>query len=439
MESAPSVERSFSPLDEELGLLEGALSPYLREQLTRLSTWIPSFARAAELLEVFTGACVSAASARRHTEEAGAMYVQHQAEEVTQLKKEGGAEPQGPEQLVISVDGAKVPLVGGEWQECKTLVIGEPHEVTGANGEQVVKTTQLSYFSRVLEAETFKWQALVETHRRGVATARQVACVADGAEWIQGFADFHCPDALRILDMPHAGEYVSQMGQALYGEGTPQTQAWWHEQMQQLKEQGAGPLLVTLSALTEAHPQIPILSEKLAYLRKREGQMQYPAYQAAGWPVGSGIVESANKLVVEDRLKGSGMRWAPGHVNPILALRNIVFNDRWDEAWPQVALALRQKAWQSRLQRQRERRAAQTPDDKQALPPHPEERAPDPASTAPQPALPFPDPGSPAPTVTPVPKPHRPSPDHPWRHSPVGKARFGPHKAGGPPKVRRAP
>ena len=435
MESAPSVERSFSPLDEELGLLEGALSPYLREQLTRLSTWIPSFARAVELLEVLTGACVSEASGRRHTEEAGAMYVQHQAEEVAQLKKEGGAEPQGPEQLVMSADGAMVPLVGGEWQECKTLVIGEPHEVTGANGERVVKTGQLSYFSRVLEAETFKWQALVETHRRGVATAGQVACLADGAEWIQGFADFHRPDALRILDMPHALEYVSQMGQALYGEGTPQTQAWWHAQMQQLKEQGAGPLLVTLSALTEAHPQIPILSEKLAYLRKLEGQMQYPAYQSAGWPVGSGMVESANKLVVEDRLKGSGMRWAPGHLNPLLALRNIVFNDRWDEAWPQIAEDLRQQTWQDRIQRQRKRRAAPSPDEKPTLPPQPERCASDPEPTVPQPALPCPDPTLPVPTATPASKPHRPSPDHPWRHSPIGKARFEPYKAGGSPKL----
>jgi hypothetical protein len=130
MESARGVGRSFSPLDEELGLLEGALSPYLCEQLTRLGTWIPSFARAAELLEVFTGACVSAASLRRHTEEAGAMYVQHQAAEVAQLKEQGGDEPQGPEQLVISADGATIPLVGGKWEEVKTLVIGEPHVVT---------------------------------------------------------------------------------------------------------------------------------------------------------------------------------------------------------------------------------------------------------------------------------------------------------------------
>lgn len=434
MGSARHVGRSFSPLDEELGLLDGALSPYLREQLTRLGTWIPSFARAAELLEVFTGAWVSAASLRRQTEEAGSMYVQHQEAEVARLQEEGGVEPQGPEQLVFSADGAKVPLVGGEWQEAKTLVIGEPCVVTGKDGQSVVKTKKLSYFSRVLEAETFKWQALVETHRRGVATAHKVACLADGAEWIQGVADFHRPDARRILDLPHAGEYVYAMGQALYGEGTPEALAWGQQQMQALKGQGAGAVLPTLQTLAEAHPQLPILGEKLAYLRKREDQMQYPTYQAEGWPIGSGIVESANKLVVEDRLKGSGMRWASRHVNPLLALRSIVFNDRWDEAWPQITGELRTQAWQRRLARQRERRVAQALEETRISPPLPEERTPDITSQTCQTAQPDPAPAPTAATATSAPQPRRPAPDHPWRHSPIGKARFEPRHAGDPPK-----
>jgi hypothetical protein len=41
---------------------------------------------------------------------------------------------------------------------------------------------------------------------------------------------------------------------------------------------------------------------ELAYLEKREAHMQYPTYQETGWPIGSGMVESANKLVVEARL-----------------------------------------------------------------------------------------------------------------------------------------
>jgi hypothetical protein len=266
----------------------------------------------------------------------------------------------------------------------------------------------------------------VETHRRGVATAGEVGCPADGAEWIQGFVDFHRPDARRILDMPHAGEYVYAMGQALYGEGTPEALAWWQEQMQTLKAQGAGAVLPTLETLTQTHPQLPILEEKLAYLRKREDQMQYPTYQAEGWPIGSGIVESANKLVVEDRLKGSGMRWAPEHVNPLLGLRNIVFNDRWDEAWLQITGGLRQQTWQRRLARQRRRRA--TPPEETPTSPLPsQECTSDTMLPTPRTAQPDPVPAPTAATAISAPQPRRPAPDHPWRHSPIGKARFEPH------------
>lgn len=61
--------------------------------------------------------------------------------------------------------------------------------------------------------------------------------------------------------------------------------------------------------------------------------MQYPSYQRQGWPIGFGMVESANKVVVQARLKGAGMHWSSQHVNPMLALRTTVCNQRWDEAW----------------------------------------------------------------------------------------------------------
>jgi hypothetical protein len=64
--------------------------------------------------------------------------------------------------------------------------------------------------------------------------------------------------------------------------------------------------------------------------------MQYPAFRQQGWPIGSGMVESANKNVVEARLKGPGMHWQRNHVNPMLALRNAVCNDRWRQMWQQA-------------------------------------------------------------------------------------------------------
>jgi hypothetical protein len=82
-----------------------------------------------------------------------------------------------------------------------------------------------------------------------------------------------------------------------------------------------------------AHYPSPVVQEKLTYLQKREAHMQYPTYQQAGWPIGSGSVESANKVVVEARLKGAGMRWGRQNVNPMLVLRNAVCNRHWNQTW----------------------------------------------------------------------------------------------------------
>jgi hypothetical protein len=59
-------------------------------------------------------------------------------------------------------------------------------------------------------------------------------------------------------------------------------------------------------------------------------------------------VESGNKLVVEARLKGSGMHWAEEHVNSMLAIRNIICSDRLKEEWPKIETRLCQ---QTRLRR----------------------------------------------------------------------------------------
>ena len=58
-----------------------------------------------------------------------------------------------------------------------------------------------------------------------------------------------------------------------------------------------------------------------------------PIYQEAGWPIGSGSVESGYLLVVEARLKGAGMRWHRQNVNPMLVLRNAVCNREWKQTW----------------------------------------------------------------------------------------------------------
>lgn len=414
MGSARSAAQAFFPLDEELALLPGTLTPNLHEDLVRLGAWLP-FGRAAQELQHFRGVTVSQSTAARLTEAAGAAYVAFQTAEVARIEQALPVPPAGPAQQFMSVDGAMVPLVGGEWAEVKTLVLGEVQPAVIEKGERVVHTTQHSYFSRLSEAEVFQRQALVETQRRGVETAAAVAAVTDGAEWIQKFVDQHRPDAVRILDFPHAAEHLNAVAQAVFGEGTSPAQAWLAAQLHGLKHEGPAAVLAAVRTLVAQHPEQTALASQLGYLEKRVAHLRYPEFQAAGWPIGDGAVESANKLVVEARLKGSGMHWARGHVDALLALRNIICNDRWAEAWPQITQTLRAQHQQHRRTRHDQRRqaAAATPG----------------LTAQPAPAPPTHPSARPvAPPETPVKQsstePRQPPANHPWRRMPIGRARF---------------
>ena len=341
------MDKGFFPLDEELAILPGKLTPREHECLVRLSGWMP-FGRAVEILGDFLGIQVSQIVAQNCTETAGAMYVQMQEEEVARLEGEMPEAARGADKIQISADGAMVPLLHGIWAEVRTLVVGEVQPAVEEKGEQVVHTQKLSYFSRKVTAQEFGRLALVEMHRRGVEQAKQVAAVMDGADWEQSFVDFHCPGATRILDFAHAADHINQIGEYVHGQHTPESQAWLQERLHRLKHEGPDQLLMEFEKLQRKHPSAEAISSNLAYLKKRKAQMQYPLFQAQGWPIGSGMVESGNKLVVQARLKGAGMHWAEEHVNPMLAIRNILCSGRWREDWPKIEARLRQHAHQKR-------------------------------------------------------------------------------------------
>jgi hypothetical protein len=393
----------------------------------RLGTWLP-FAQAAEAVAFFTGVTVAATTVRRLTEGAGAAYEAVQTAEVETIERELPAAPSGPQVQLLSVDGAMVPLQHGEWAEVKTLAIGTVRAPVQERGEWVVHTEELSYFSRLTGAEPFGHLALVETHRRGTETAKTVCAVSDGAEWIQGFVDLHRPDAVRILDFPHALGYVAQAGQAVYGEGTAAFTQWFATQRHTLQygnpEEVLGGLrqLATPAQRRRAVGAIAPIQASLSYLEKRRGMLDYAWYQAQGYPIGSGSVESANKLVVERRLKGTGMHWARAHVNPMVALRTIACSDRWQEAWPQIAQHIRHQYWQGRLYRQTARRQSQGRECLPTLPPHESVSLPTPSAKE---ALPAPLRAPlPPPTARKVAKcPSRPPPDHPWRRFRIGRVK----------------
>jgi hypothetical protein len=339
------VTAGFSPLDEELGLLPGALTPPLQAHLSRLGSRL-SFAEAADELWQLKGVRVSAATARRRTEADGATYAAHQAAQAARVLATAPCPPPGPAVQQVSVDGAMVPLRDGSWREVRTLAIGtvEPGREAG-----MMRCTHLSYFSRLADAATFTDLAAGEVHRRGVETAGVVAGVVDGAEWCQHFLDRHRPDAVRILDFPHAAQRLSDVAEAVWGAG-PVAQEWAAVQRTALRAGDPATVLAAIRAMplpAAGTAARQVQTEVLGYLAPRLGQLQYATFRAQGLPIGSGVVESANKLVVEARLKGAGRRWAEPHVNAMVALRGAVCSERWDEAWTEVAQARRARVGRS--------------------------------------------------------------------------------------------
>src|SRR4051812_36220339 len=149
MQSARPAGPGISPLDEELGLVAGCLSPSGQAGLVRLGARLP-FAEAAAELAYFWQIPISASTARRQTEAAGAAYeaVQTAAGPAPAPPEAANAPaPLGPPCQFFSADGAMVPLVGGVWAEVKTLAIGTLRP--NLPPDPARHCADLSYFSRL--------------------------------------------------------------------------------------------------------------------------------------------------------------------------------------------------------------------------------------------------------------------------------------------------
>jgi hypothetical protein len=394
------VGRGLFPLDEELELLPGRYTPRLQEAMTRWGSKLP-FQQAADEIKATWQTEISEPTVRRTTQENGraSEAVARQAtEEIEALMPNT---PSPGERMVVSADGAFVGLTSGEWREVKTVAIGEFAAQWNAKKHEIeVKSSALSYFSRTYPAREFERYALSEVHRRGVYEAKEVVAVNDGAAWIQSFIDYHCPKAERVIDFAHAQHYVGCIGKAILGEETEAFKVWFKEKSHQLKHEPPQRLLTELALFgqqAETDEQNSVIEHSLRYLSQRREMIDYSHFRARGYPIGSGTVESSHKHVVHSRLKQAGMRWAEQHVNPMLALRNLISNDCWDEGWQQLTSFRLQQRWASR--------------------PHspPKPISPpitlDSVQVAPEPA---PSPAPSSETAAPK-KPWRPPPDHPWR------------------------
>jgi hypothetical protein len=334
MGSAPSVGRLFSPLDEELRLLPGKLTPLLHERLVQAATVGRSFAAGAAIFTAFTRTHASEPTARRYTERAGSAMEACVAAELPAAPPPD--DPQDHRPFWVGVDGVFVRLVGGSHREVRTVSLGRVNPPKLVQGEEQVTTSELSYFSRLTDsAAEFTERSGVEFQRRRVSSAAQVGAGSDGADWCQSLLKRHCPQAKRYLDFWHAAERVQAFSKVLLP-GKPHLTSWYAStQLHRLKHDGPDRLLESLAAWRSASNKAvrEVASAQYAFFDSRRELLDYPGLRAAGLPIGTGNAESANLHVVQDRLKGPGKFWGEQHVNPMLALRNAWCSARWEEDW----------------------------------------------------------------------------------------------------------
>jgi hypothetical protein len=336
----------FFPLDRKLGLVKHNWTPETIKQALALGAEIP-YRRAARRFADLTKVALSKSSLRELAMEYGGRLVeiQEQEAEATVKAPARGEEmevvwreiPQpDSEVMAVSLDGTKLHIIDEGWKEVKVATISAVEAEVQLEGdeEKEVRLSKHSYRAGLWEAKEFAKQQWAEACRRGLEKARQIVAVNDGAHWIWLIILMCYSPCIEIIDWWHAVEKLWAAANSLLGQGEPQTGAWVDKLKAHL---WAGQLRVLLGEIRRLCPRGQPIAEEvwhmITYIFNNRRRMDYVRYRQEGYPVGSGSVESACKLVVQGRMKQAGMRWSRKGAQAMLALRSVLLSERWDTVW----------------------------------------------------------------------------------------------------------
>lgn len=341
MTSAVTV---FSPLDEALGLGAYSWSPWTVAQAVRLGVEIPSYRRAAAAFGELLHLPLSKSRLQQLVQETGQALVQQEAEEAAAMvrvpsKEEVVVWRQVPEPdsaiMNVSSDGVFIRLRHEGWKEVKTLAISAVEEgVNPASGAVEAHLSHHSYRAGLWEATTFASHLWAEASRRGLEKAKLVVSVNDGAAWIWAVVFMCFARCVQILDWWHAVQYLWTIANTALGEGAPAA-AWVNDQKQCLAQSNLRQVLHNVRQFyPRGHPLPDPVRKAVLYLFTNRWRMRYREFRQAGCPIGSGTVESACKVVVQQRMKQAGMQWSRTGAQAMLALRCALLSDRWTRLQP---------------------------------------------------------------------------------------------------------
>lgn len=241
----------------------------------------------------------------------------------------------------VAMDGGMVHIREEGWKELKVgCVFAIRQQPTRDNHtSEIVELAHAvanTYVAHLGGPTVFGDLLWAEARRRRWMQARDTIVLGDGATWIWNLAADKFFTSRQIVDWYHAKLHLTQAANALHGEGTAAARRWRHDQETPLLQGHAERLARTLRQLAQKHSSgAEALRREAGYFQDNHRRMQYLETREEGFPIGSGMVESACKQF-RARLAGSGMRWSRAGLERLLPIRAAIMGQRFDELWQKI-------------------------------------------------------------------------------------------------------
>lgn len=236
--------------------------------------------------------------------------------------------------LYIEMDGAAINTRteddnGSTWRENKLGVIFSSDDIHYYRNSKTPSRTfhrieSCSYVTYLGSSNEFKWHLFAVALEQGYDPERKVVILSDGAKWIRNISEEIFPGAIMILDLFHLKENVHTFSKSAF-EPDEEKAREWADNICMLLENGKSAEALAIIKKVKAKGNFDLHS----YITSNLDRIDYPKYKEEGLFIGSGAVESGNKIILQKRLKQAGMRWNPQNAQPMLTLRAKQESGKW--------------------------------------------------------------------------------------------------------------
>lgn len=338
-----------APLDQELGLLPNQKTcQSLKQAACSLAVFIP-YESAAILLSMLTGVTVSSTSIWNWAQVAGELAMQEIQQKIDALSEGQLAECtlEGFEKtlLAIGADGVMVPFRpnGGSpsgktvWREVKVGIVAWLQKKVNSTGKVVCRPVYRQVVAVLGTIDDLKPRIWIAAVACGILQAdpSQVVWLSDGAPgfW-RLFREVFTGYATPVLDFYHACQNAWKAIKPWLDGRTKRARDYFRKTRHLLRTGQADSVLNDIHNALLLDDLPPAVRKKLenlySYLSTHRDHIDYARFKELGLPIGSGMVESTCKWLIQQRFKGVGMRWSEDGFNNLLHLRLAWVNGTFD-------------------------------------------------------------------------------------------------------------